>query len=103
MIWPMRIMLADLHVDLRQVAVAGGETVAVIDLDHVAVAALQPAIVTVPVAVARTGSPVSPRKSRPVCIAGRAEERIDAHAERRTHVDLAVDRLAHRHGASVCV
>ena len=33
-------------------------------------APLQPAAVTVPLAVARTGSPLSPRKSNPVCMAG---------------------------------
>ena len=39
MIWPILIVLADLHLDLRHVAVARREAVAVVDLDHLAVAA----------------------------------------------------------------
>ena len=54
--------------------------------------------VTVPVAVARTGSPISPRKSMPVWIAGRPRNGSSRTPKRRTHIDLAGNRLAHRHG-----
>ena len=98
MTWPMRTLCPTLTVDLRQMAVAGGKPVAVVDLDHVAVAAFAAgdghlaggggvhrlADVAAQVDAGMHG--------------GAAEERIHAHAEGRTHVDFAGDRLAHRHG-----
>src|SRR6185312_578448 len=80
--------LADLDVDLREVAVARGKAVAVVDLDHVAVAALAP------------GDRHAPGRGRVHRIADVAahveagvhrramQERVHAHAEGRTHVDL---------------
>src|SRR5262249_56597693 len=90
--------LPDLDVDLREVAVAGGEPVAVVDLDQVAVAAL---------AAGHGDDAGGGRMHRLAVVAAQvdagvhrrlAEERIGAHAERRAHVPGAVDRLAHRAG-----
>src|SRR5690242_9729562 len=90
--------LADLDVDLGQMPVAGGETVAVVDLHHFAVAALPSGHRDLAVGggvhrLADVAAQVDAGVHRRF-----AEERIGAHAERRTHVDAAFDRLAYRHG-----
>ena len=89
-------VLADAHVDRRQMAVAGRELVAVVDLDHLAVAAVP------------AGGDDGAGGGGAHRIAGVAahvhagvhrrttEERIGAHAERGAYIDLAGDRLAHR-------
>src|SRR5215471_17286513 len=89
--------LSDPDVDLRQVAVAGRDAVGVLDLDHAAVAA------------APAGGRYGAGRGGTDRLAGIAakidarvprrpvEERIDAHAESRARVELAVDRLMQRH------
>src|SRR5215468_7560789 len=62
-------VIADLDVDFRQMAVARGEAVAISTMRPYPPD--QPDDTTLPLAVARTGSPAWARKSRPVCIAGR--------------------------------
>ena len=91
-------LVADRDVDLRQMAVAGRKPVAVIDLDHLAVAAA-------PAGdgdgaggggvdrLADFAAEIDAGVHR-----GLVHERIHANAERRGQVDLAGDRLAHRHG-----
>src|SRR5580693_682346 len=90
--------LADTNVDFRQMAVAGGKSVAVIDLDHLAVAAAPAgrrhgsrsrSVGRLAIAAAEIYSRVHCRHM---------QERIDAHAEWRGEIDLAGHRLAHRHG-----
>ena len=77
------------NADRRRVAVAGRDAVAVVDLDHVAVAAGIFGGDDPPAPVARTGEPYSALKSRPVCTAGAAGERIEPVAETARQVDLA--------------
>src|ERR1700722_20506783 len=81
--------LADANVDLRQMTVAGGKAVAVIDLDHLAVAAApagrrhrsrRRGVGRLAVAAAELDTRVHRRHM---------QERIDAHAERRREIDLA--------------
>ena len=61
-------------------------------------------MVTRPVAVARTGSPGIAAQVDAGMDRGPAQKRIHAHAERRTHVDLTDDWLAHRHSDQcVCI
>ncbi len=56
-------MLTDAHEYFREMAVAGGDAVAVVDLDQIAIAGGLAAVMTVPVPAARAGSPMLPRKS----------------------------------------
>src|SRR5262249_4352903 len=91
--------LADVNVDRRQVAVACRQSVAVIDVDHAAVAA----------APARGGHRAVSGgvhhiaglavKIEPSMHGRPAQERVDADAESRLQIELAVDRLAHGNGA----
>src|SRR5215475_5038364 len=91
--------LADANGDRRQVTVAGRQSVAVIDVDHAAVAA----------APARgshraVGGGVHRIPGLAMDIEagmhGRpAQEWVDADAEARLQIELAVDRLAHGNGA----
>ena len=59
-------LVANFDVDYGHVAVAGGQSVSMVDFHHLPVAALPASDRHAAVAVARTGSPVSPRKSMPV-------------------------------------
>src|SRR5262249_46839542 len=89
--------LAFLDVDRGKVAVAGREPVAMVDLDHLAVAAAPP----------RLDDGAGGRGAdRLAGLAAEVEagvhrrnmqERIDAHAEARRGVDVAGHGLAHRH------
>src|ERR1700751_3523562 len=88
--------LPDLHVDLRQMPVAGGQPVAVVDLDQIAVPA---------VAAGNGDAAIGGRVHRLTDLAAQvdagvhgraAEEGIGAYAERRGHVEFAGHRLAHR-------
>src|SRR5665811_916962 len=90
--------LTDLHVNLREMAVTGGQAIAVVDLDHVAIAAFAAGD-----AHFAGGGGVHRFAGFAAQVdtgmdGGPAQERVEAHAERRTHVHLAADRLAHRHG-----
>src|SRR3954465_6236427 len=88
--------LADPGFDLRHMPVTGRKTVAVVDLDHLAVAA------------APAGSGHRAGRGGVDCLAGfaaevdagvhrwPAEERIEPHAESGRQVDFAFDRLSHR-------
>ncbi len=89
--------LPDVHVDRREMPIAGGEAVAVVDLDHAAIAAAPPggsdgAVRGCMHGLAGLGVEIEPRMHR-----RRAGEGIGAHAEGRGHLELAVDRLAQRH------
>src|SRR5262249_18699108 len=89
--------VADLHVDLREMAVAGGEPVAMVDLDHAAVTAAPARGDDLAVrggadGIARLGAEVEPGMHR-----GSAEEGIRAHAEARGEFDFADDGLAVGH------
>src|SRR5579884_1961481 len=86
--------LTDLDVDLGQVAVACRKTVAVVDLHHVAVAA---------VPAGDGHAPVGRGAHRLAIVAAQidagmhgrpSEEGVGANAEGRTHVDGPFDRLA---------
>src|SRR5579885_262668 len=90
--------VADLDVDLRQVAVARGKAAAVIDLDHVAVAAVAPGnghgagggcMHRLADLAAQIDAGVHRRA---------AEKGIETHAERRAHVYFARYRLTHGDG-----
>src|SRR5262249_23928562 len=91
--------LADANGDRRQVAVAGRQSVAVIDVDHAAVAA----------APARGGHGAVgggvhriaglAMEIEPGVQGRRAQEWSDADAEAGLQIELAVDRLAHGNGA----
>ena len=62
--------------------IARGDAVAVVDFDHVAVAARScPAVITVPGAVATIRVPLGARKSMPACSASRPRKGIEAVAE----------------------
>src|ERR1051325_7693225 len=92
-------LLADLNLDLRQVAVARRKSVAVVDLDHLAVAAapaggFHGAVGGGAHRVAGAAAEVETGVHRRP-----AEERIGPHAEAGRQVDLAEDRLSHRHSA----
>ena len=89
--------LPDLDVIVGQMPVAGREPVAVVDLDHLAVAALPAGDRDVAVGgrahrIAGLAAEIQAGVHR-----GRADERIDAHAEAGGYFHLAHDRLAHRH------
>src|SRR5882757_1389958 len=86
-------LLADLHFDLRQVAVARRKSVAVVDFDHLAVA-------TAPArgfhgavggGAHRVAGAAAEVETGVHCWP--AEERIGPYAEARRQVDLARDRL----------
>ncbi len=90
--------LAYFHVDLGEMAVAGGQAIAVIDLNHVAIAAFAAGD-----AHSAGGGSVHRFSGFAAQVdagvnGGPAQERVQTHAERRTHVDLTGHRLAHRHG-----
>src|SRR3954453_2657287 len=89
--------LADPDIDLGEMAVAGCEAIAVIDLDHAAVAAGPAGRDDLAVGgdangIAARGAEVEPGVHR-----GPAQERIAAHAEAGGEFDLADDRLAIGH------
>ena len=101
-------LVAHLDVDLRQMAIACREPIAVVDLDHPAIAA------------APAGGDHRSGCCHTDCFSGvaakinagmhrrAAEEGIDAHAEARRRVDLSVDRLVQRHrgdrrGQALCL
>src|SRR5215470_126166 len=91
--------LADVNVDRRQMTVAGRQSVAVINVDHAAAAA----------APARGGHRAVGGgahriaglavKIEPSMHGRPAQERVDADAEARLQIELALDRLAHGNGA----
>src|ERR1700733_1630006 len=91
-------VFADLDVDFREMSVTGREPIAMIDFDHTAIAAAPAG-----------GNHGSGRRymDRFSGVAaeieagmhrGPSDEGIDAHAEPRGGVDLAVHRFAQRHG-----
>src|SRR6478609_9364636 len=89
--------IADLDVDLRKMAVAGGKPVAMVDLDHAAVAAAPARIDDLAVCgrahgIARLGAEIEAGVHR-----GPAEEGIAAHAEAGGELDFADDGLAVGH------
>src|SRR5262245_15422796 len=89
--------IADLDVARRQMAVAGGQPVAVVDLDHAAVAALPAGGNDLAVGggadgIAGGGAEIQARMHR-----GPAEEGITAHAEAGGEFDFADDGLAIGH------
>ena len=90
-------VLPDADVDLGQMSVARRETIAVVDLDHLAVTAL-PAGVAYRAGgggfhrIAAVAAKIEPGMHR-----GSPEERVDAHAVARTLIELAGQRLADRH------
>src|SRR5690242_7065611 len=89
--------LADLHIDLRQVAVTGRQAIAVIDLDHIAVAAF-PARNRHAAGRGRAHGFADLSTQVDACMNRRAaQEWIHAHAEWRTHVYFADNGLANRH------
>src|SRR3974377_253610 len=90
--------LPDFHVDLRQVTVAGGEAVAVVDLYHVAVAAF-------PAGKAHSAGGGGVDRftlfdtELDAGVNGRAtSERVHAHTEGRAHVNVTDHWLAQRYG-----
>src|ERR1700688_4771306 len=91
-------LLPYLYADVREVAVAGGKAVAVVEFDHVAIPSLGAGDGYLAVGggtnrIARVAAQVDAGMN-----GWAPEERIHAHAERRAHVDFADDRFAHRHG-----
>src|SRR5262245_5601826 len=89
--------IADLAVHAGKVAVAGREAVAVVDVDHLAVAALPAGDGHGTVGGGAHRIAGLPGHVEPGVHRGRAQERIDAHAEARGGVDVARHRLADRH------
>src|SRR6266702_400941 len=92
-----RHRLPDPDVDRGKMSIAGGEAVAVVELDHLAVAATPAggrhrAVRRGADRIAYLRVDIQSRVH-----GGGAEERIDARAEARHEVDLAHDRLADRH------
>src|SRR5262245_62717136 len=91
--------LADANVDRRQVTVAARQSVAVINVDRAAIAAAPagggyPAVGGGAHRVAGLAMEIEPgMHGRP------AQEWVDADAEARLQIDLAVDRLAHGNAA----
>src|SRR5579884_2220656 len=88
--------LSDRHVDFREMAVPGCQTMAMVDLHHAAIAAF-PAGDGDGAArgrvhrLAEIAAQVDTRVHRRA-----AHERIEPRAERRAHIDLTINRLAHR-------
>src|SRR5205823_11852533 len=91
--------LADPHVDDREMAVAGGEAVAEVDLDHAAVAAAPAGAGHGAIGGGAHRFAGLAAEIQSGVHGGRADERIDAHAVDRRQVDLAGDRLAQGHAA----
>src|SRR5438309_7314803 len=91
--------LADGDVDRREMAVAGDETVTVVDLDHLAIAALPTR--DRDLAVSSDAHRVADRRLQIEAgmHGGRLDERVHAHAEARGRIEVAGERLAHRHAA----
>src|SRR5262249_53542239 len=90
-------LLSDGDLDRRKVAVARGEPVAMVDLDHLAVPALPAGGDHLAVGggahrIAGLGLEIEPGMHR-----GLLDERIHAHAEARRQIRVARHRLAHRH------
>src|SRR5580692_5640042 len=89
--------VADLDVDLRQMAVASREPVAMVDLDHAAIAAAPARIDHLAIGggahgIAHLGAEIETRMHR-----WPAEEGIAANAEARGELDLADHGLAVGH------
>src|SRR5450759_556200 len=90
--------LSHFHVDLGHVAVARGKSVVVVDLDHIAIAALP---------AGDADRAVGGDAHRIALVAAQVDagmnrrplhEWIHAHAERRTHIHFADHRFAYRNG-----
>src|SRR5436190_21650770 len=89
--------VADLDVDRGEMAVAGGEAVAMVDLDHAAITALPAGRGHLAVGggadgIARGGAEIKPGVHR-----GPSQEGIAAHAETGGELDFADDGLAIGH------
>src|SRR5438045_3211082 len=86
--------VADLDVDRGEMAVAGGEAVAMVDLDHAAIAALPAGCDDLAVGggthgIAGGGAEIQARVHR-----GPSQEGVAAHAEAGGELDFADDGLA---------
>src|SRR5262245_22758314 len=91
--------LADANVDRREVGVARGEPIVVVDINHPAVAAAPAGGDHCAVAGGAHGIAGLAVEIEPRMHCRRAQEGINAHAEARLQIDVAVDRLSHRNGA----
>ena len=91
--------LADAHVDRGEVAVAGGQAVAMVDVDHPAIAAAPARRRHLAVGGGAHRIAGLAVQIEPGMHGGRAGERVHAHAEPGRRIDVAVDRLAHGNAA----